>query len=142
MKRLLASLATGLIMLGFVVFQWASPDGGSPCPDGPLRGVWVPQRLEVLGECVSVSGVAHAVREGGDIEGDQSSDGDVTFNLDVDAGQQEKFGERLHIEIVPISLATVHAPSEGDHVCVLGTWAWDKTHGIAEIHPATAVENC
>jgi len=148
-KRLIASLAAGLIMLGFLVFQWASPDGGSPCPEDALRGVWGARtitgeelRLHVLGECVKVSGIAHSVEAGGDIEADQSSDGDVTFNLDVDSEYQEKFGERLHIEIVPVDLARVHAPAEGDHVCVLGTWAWDNTHGIAEIHPAFQIEEC
>ena len=142
MKRILASLAVTIIMLGFVLFRWASPDSGSPCPDDPLRGVWGPQRLDVLGECISVSGIAHSIKEGGDIEADQSSDGDVTFNLTVDDKHWEKFGPLLHIEIVPVDQARVHAPEEDEHVCIVGTWAWDKTHGLAEIHPAFKVEEC
>jgi len=142
MKRLVASIAALVIMAGFALFQWASPSGDSLCPDDPLRGVWGPQRLEVLGECVKVSGIAHSVKEGGDIEADQSADGDVTFNLTVDDEHREKFGPVLHVEIVPVDLARVHAPDEGGHVCVVGTWAWDKTHGIAEIHPAFKVEEC
>ena len=142
MKRLAAVAAATLIALGFVLFRWASPGGDSLCPDDPLRGVWGPQRLEVLGECVKVSGVAHSVNESGDIEADQSTDGDVTFNLTVDDEHREKFGTVLHIEIVPVDQARVHAPAEGGHVCIVGTWAWDKTHGIAEIHPAFQVEEC
>ena len=142
MKRLVASAAATLIMLGFVLFRFADGGGGSPCPDDPLRGVWGPQRLEVLGECVSVSGIAHSIKEGGDIEADQSADGDVTFNLTVDDEHREKFGPVLHVEIVPVDQARVHAPEEGEHVCIVGTWAWDKTHGIAEIHPAFSVEAC
>jgi hypothetical protein len=149
MKRLLASLAALVIMVGFALFRFADSGVGSPCPDDPLRGVWgiFPERprlsrLEVLGECVKVSGIAHSVKEGGDIEADQSSDGDVTFNLTVDDEHLERFGPVLHIEIVPVDQARVHAPEEGDHVCIVGTWAWDKTHGIAEIHPAFSVEKC
>ena len=142
MKRLLMSLAALVIMLGFALFRWASPGGDSLCPDDPLRGVWGPQRLEVLGECVKVSGIAHSVTEGGDIGADQAADGDVTFNLTVDAEHLEKFGPVLHVEIVPVDQARVHAPEEGGHVCIVGTWAWDKTHGIAEIHPAFKVEEC
>ena len=142
MKRLVASIAALVIMAGFALFQWASPSGDSLCPDDPLRGVWGPQRLEVLGECVKVSGIAHSVKEGGDIEADQSTDGDVTFNLTVDDEHWEKFGPVLHIEIVPVDQARVHAPEEGARVCLVGTWAWDKTHGIAEIHPAFRIEVC
>ena len=142
MKRLVASIAALVIMAGFALFQWASPSGDSLCPDDPLRGVWGPQRLEVLGECVKVSGIAHSVKEGGDIEADQSADGDITWNLTVDDEHREKFGPVLHVEIVPVDQARVHTPEEGAHVCTVGTLAWDKTHGIAEIHPAFSVEEC
>src|SRR3990167_6159903 len=142
MKRLIASIAATLIMLGFVLFRWASPGVDSLCPDDPLRGVWGPQRLEVLGECVSVSGIAHSIKQGGDIEEGQASDGDITWNLTVDDEHLEKFGPMLHIEIPPIYQAEVHAPREGDHVCIVGTHAWDKTHSIPEIHPAFKIEIC
>ena len=142
MKRLAAVIAPTIIMLGYLLFHWASPSGDSLCPDDPLRGVWGPQRLELLGECVSVSGIAHSIKEGGDIEADQSTDGDVTFNLTVDDEHWEKFGPVLHVEVVPISLGHVYIPSEGEHVCIVGTWAWDRTHGLAEIHPAFQVKEC
>ena len=136
MKRFLASLAALVIMLGFAIYSWASPGGDSVCPGNPLEGVWGPARLQVLGECVEAAGTAHNVH--------RATDGDITFDLTVDAEYEELLGEDgvLHVEIVPVNQGTVAAPQEGEHVCVTGTWVLDKGHNKSEIHPAFQVEGC
>ena len=95
--------------------------------DSGNRRVTLPEAFLALEECVLT---AERVVRG------------LVVNRAAIAANLEKFGPLLHIEIVPVDQARVHAPQEDAHVCIVGTWAWDKTHGIAEIHPAFAVETC
>ena len=138
MKRLAASLAALVIMVGFALYSWATPDGGdSLCPDDPLRGVWGPARLVVLEECVTVAGVARNIH--------RATDGDITFDLTVDADYVRFLGENevLHSEIIPVNQGEVRAPQEGEHVCLVGTWVIDRGHGEkTEIHPVFSLEGC
>jgi len=138
LKRLAASLAALVIMVGFALYSWAAPDGGdSICPDNPLRGVWGPARLVVLEECVQVAGTANNIH--------RATDGDVVFDLTVDAEYVRFLGENevLHSEIIPVNQGEVRAPQEGEHVCLVGTWVIDRGHGEkTEIHPVFSLEGC
>ena len=138
MKRLAASLAALVIMVGFFIYSWATPDGGdSICPDDPLRGVWGPARLVVLEECVQVAGVANNIH--------RATDGDITFDLTVDPEYERFLGENevLHSEIIPVNQGEVRAPQEGEHVCIMGTWVIDRGHGSkVEVHPVFQLEGC
>ena len=161
MKRILAPLATPTraaraallvvaLVLGVIssrVYDWATPDGapridGDGCVLGePLEGVYVAPRLRVLARCVTASGLVHGVS--------QAEDGDVTFDVALDAGQEHLLNAanymfksgRLHIEVIPLDRDRISLPRNGERVRVTGVWVADNAHGgHNEIHPATLIE--
>ena len=107
------------------------------CPSTPLRGVYHPSRLHVLGTCRWYVGVVTSVRheEDGDYHVDVAPDSGYDRFLDAD-NYSEQHGS-LVTEIMPGQRLRV--PDVGEHVGVFGTWVYDAEHGWNEIHPIWAI---
>jgi hypothetical protein len=108
------------------------------CPSGdPLRGIYSPSRLKVLGTCRWFKGTVTEV--------DQRSDGDQHVLLRPDPGYTQLLDVQnvnaggMVIEIVPGQRLPV--PSVGEHLAVFGTWILDSHNGWNEIHPVWALQN-
>ena len=111
--------------------------------------VWSPDRLQVVDQCKTVTGVI--------VEKNADSDGDEHMLLKLDAGQEKllkkknltKKNGNLVIEAVCVNKITrksamgactgysnqISLPKVGDHVRVTGSYVIDSHNGWAEIHP-------
>ncbi len=96
------------------------------------------KQLALLSSCEMASGTIVRNPDIGE------HDGDYTFNLRLDPGQErfvttgnyEKISGNLHIEIEPPEQETFPAlPVKGMHIVVVGVWARDKPINWNEIHP-------
>jgi hypothetical protein len=104
----------------------------------PLRGVYHPYRLEVLGSCRRFAGVVIAVRP--------ETDGDhhviirpaKGYAAMLDPGNYSQQHGGIVAEIMPGQ--KLLPPYVGEHVVVVGTWAYDRDHGWNEIHPIWALD--
>src|SRR3990167_3269018 len=95
-------LATGLSVLGYRIYDAATDDGPrvdeQGCIVGDWRaGVYADLRLTLLRRCVTATGIVRDVH--------RAEDGDVTFDLFLDPGQEWMLNEGnlrrgggLHIE--------------------------------------------
>jgi hypothetical protein len=104
----------------------------------PLRGVYHPYRLEVLGACRRFTGTVIAVRP--------EDDGDHHVIIRPAPGfagmlDHDNYSEQ-HGGIVAEIMPGQHLvpPYVGEHVTVVGTWAYDSDHGWNEIHPIWAID--
>ncbi|MEP7060628.1 MAG: hypothetical protein ABI828_07840 [Actinomycetota bacterium] len=137
------SFSTIAILAAVVLFVVGCHSGSNApstisCPaSDPLRGVYSPGRLTVLGKCQWFYGVVTVV--------DTRSDGDhhillkpdpksaAMLNVDnVNAGG-------MIVEIVPGQ--TLPYPKVGDHIAVLGTFVLDTHNNWNEIHPVWAIKD-
>jgi hypothetical protein len=117
--------------------------------------VYLPSRLEVRSECISVTGIVRGAYV--------TEDGDAIIDLDLDEPYKKFLVEAnfttlfningtLHVEIIcfgepsnPIALLVCSSnpdplrqplPEVGQHIAVEGRWVLDNGHtGYAEIHP-------
>src|SRR5437588_11113067 len=107
------------------------------CPLTPLRGVYHPYRLHVLGACRWYGGVVTSVRheEDGDYHVDVAPGGGFAGFLDGD-NYSAQHGS-LVTEIMPGQRFPV--PYVGQHIALVGTWVYDADHGWNEIHPIWAI---
>lgn len=134
MKRL------GLCISVLLAFVAAPAPGTSVAPAAPalcngpaLAGVYHPQRLEIVNACAYVTGTIARRRV--------EADGDVHLYLAPDAlfsgtvNGDNPHGD-LIVEIIPADQGAVAVPRLGEHVLVIGPYAYDKSHGWLEIHPA------
>lgn len=135
-----------------------NPDTDVPssnCDATLWQHVYKPDRLTIISQCTTASGVIADARP--------DDDGDMHANLMLDAGQESMVNKRnlkkknggLVIEIVcsvqpktPKSAiqactgyhATVPMPPVGAHVRVTGTHVIDTHNGWMEIHPVSRIE--
>jgi len=153
-----AGLAAAAVMLGFAlggcVSSLHAPLGthgglrrlgpGQCKPGPPLAGVYLPSRLHVRKDCVTVSGTVDCVRH--------EDDGDIHIRLRVDPAYRRLLtsanafqqctrykGPHLVVEIIPPKarlpfvtnganlggFVTPATPKVGDHVTVTGPYVWD-----------------
>lgn len=118
------------------------------------KRVYNPKRLEVIKDCITVTGVIE--------ESNVESDGDQHMLLKLDAGQDEFLNKRnikkktgdLVIEAVCVNkvkdrkvgktckgyVNEVEIPDIGTHVSVTGSYVIDSHNGWAEIHPISKIE--
>ena len=113
-----------------------SPAGARfDCPGDPLRGVYSPHRLNVLGECRWFYGTV--------VESDRRSDGDMHLLIAPDDGYSQFLNVQnvneggLVIEIVPGQ--NLQTPEDNEHVAVFGTWVFDTHNGWNELHPVWGI---
>jgi hypothetical protein len=138
-RRFGRAAAVGLVGLALVVGACQSgirrQAAEGPCPAGdPLRGVYHPARLDVLGTCVTYAGVVRDLRH--------ESDGDYHLYVIPDRGMgrfldphSRQYGD-LIVELLPGQ--PLPLPHAGQHVVFVGTWAYDTGHDWNEIHPVWA----
>jgi hypothetical protein len=105
---------------------------GSPCPSGdPLRGVYHPERLRVLGTCVVYSGTVRETKPEGDGDHHLYVTPDPRSERYLDPTSRSY--DDLVVEIVPGQRLPI--PGPGTRVTFVGTWVYDTAHGWNEIHP-------
>jgi len=111
---------------------------GMRCPSDPLLGIYHPDRLQVLQECVWFLGTVVEVRpeDDGDHHIDIAPDGG--FEHFLNAGDREHQDGGLLVEIVEGQALPI--PELGEHISVFGTSVYDRTHGWNEIHPIWAIK--
>ena len=124
-------LALGLAVVGCAQVRGTEPARG-PCPAGdPLRGVYRPSRLRVLGTCVTYAGTVRDFRP--------EPDGDYHVYVIPGPGMERFLDDRsrqygdLVVELLPGQQLPL--PRPGQHVTLVGTWAYDTNHDWNEIHP-------
>ena len=111
----------------------------SLCPSGtPLRGVYHSYRLEVLGQCRRFAGTVIAVRSESDGDHHVIIRPDHGFASMLDGGNYSQQHGGIVAEIMPGQ--TLLPPYVGEHVAVVGTWAYDTNHAWNEIHPIWAMD--
>jgi hypothetical protein len=127
------------------------PVTGQACGD-PHAHVYSPDRLELLADCVTVTGTVAVIRT--------EKDGDLHLLLQLDPGE----GKYLNAKNVSSEMGDlvlepvcVHTPTQtdaipvcagyqnplpipalGSHISVTGPWVLDLDHGWQEIHPVFA----
>lgn len=124
-----------------------------PCDPSLWNHIYNSYRLQIIKECITVTGTVDAVND--------EKDGDEHILLRLDAGQENLLNDKniseqkgdLVLEpvcvnevtqadaIVPCSgyLNNVQIPELGDKVNVTGTYVLDKEHDWMEIHPVTCI---
>jgi len=159
-------------MLMLALGSCAAPHGdlrhfksGQCKPGKPLDGVYLPSRLRVVKDCLTVSGIVDCVRH--------EPDGDVHIRLrlarryrrflrpanaaQVCAGRKGKAGHGPHlvVEIIPqhgglpfpdnsadrAGFVTPRAPRVGDHITVTGPYVLDTNSLHDLIFPGEQVKN-
>jgi len=135
--------------------------GSGRCkPGSPLAGVYLPFRLHVKNDCVTVSGTVDCLR--------REDDGDIHIRMRVDPAYRRLLtpanafqrcaghaGPHLVVEIIPQhghlpfltnsasrgGFVTPAAPAVGDHVTVTGPLVWDSNILHDLIYPGKNVAN-
>lgn len=119
-------------------------DGEQECRKGDvLRGVYDPERLNILSSCEEAIGIVD--------DSERANDEDYKLYLDVEDGYKtllnkendEKTNGLLVVEIIPKDQdsSLIQIPEEGDRIRVVGAWVTDEgAGGWNEIHPAWKVE--
>jgi hypothetical protein len=129
-------------------------------PGPPLAGVYLPFRLHVKNDCVTVSGTVDCLRH--------EDDGDIHIRLRVDPAYRRLLtpanalqqcaghaGPHLVVEIIPQhghlpfltnnasrgGFVTPRTPAVGDHVTVTGPLVWDTNALHDLIYPGKNVAN-
>ena len=119
-------------------------DGEQECRKGDvLRGVYDPERLNILSSCEEAIGIVD--------DSERANDEDYKLYLDVEDGYKtllnkendDKTNGLLVVEIIPKDQdsSLIQIPEEGDRIRVVGAWVTDEgAGGWNEIHPAWSVE--
>ena len=113
-----------------------SPSVTFNCPSGaPLRGIYSPDRLQVIAPCRWFRGTVVQVED--------RSDGDKHLLLRPDPGYTKFLNVTnvndggLVVEIVPGQKLPI--PAVEDHVAIFGTWVLDTHNDWNEIHPVWGI---
>lgn len=128
-----------------------TPDNTTYCKSGDvLEHVYNPSRLQVINNCIQVSGTVDDVRT--------EKDGDYHINIKLDPQFKDLINDKnisgengnLVVEIICSHNVTqtdaisscenvtnpIKIPSIGSHVFIIGAYVLDRSHGWMEIHPA------
>jgi hypothetical protein len=113
------------------------PPGCAPASQ-VKRGLYHPERLDVLDPCRRVTGQVALIRE-------SEQDGDLHFDIAVKdkgllrGGNYSQQDGLLVVEFMPRDHGHLPVPSVGDRVRLVGAWVDDSEHSWNEIHPVWAV---
>jgi hypothetical protein len=132
---LLAALAVAAFALGgFSAGTTAASDAA--CRPDASAGVHDPSRLSIKSKCEVVTGTIVSRNS----SRSQETDGDWSFDIQVDSSLQGTFPPIMHAEIVPQDSIT--PPALGAHVRLVGPWVIDNqafNSSPDEIHPVWSV---
>ena len=106
------------------------------CRADPSAGVHDPSRLTIKSSCAVVTGTIVSRNS----SRSQETDGDWSFDIQVDSSLQGTFPATMHAEIVPLDSLT--PPALGTHVRLVGPWVIDTqafNSSPDEIHPVWSV---
>jgi hypothetical protein len=106
------------------------------CKSDPSAGVHDPGRLSIKSSCAVVMGTIVSRNSSRSVE----TDGDWSFDIQVDSSLQGTFPKTMHAEIVPLDSLT--PPALGAHVRLVGPWVIDTqafNSSPDEIHPVWSV---
>ena len=106
------------------------------CRTDPSAGVHDPSRLTIKSSCAVVTGTIVSRNS----SRSQETDGDWSFDIQVDSSLQGTFATTMHAEIVPQDSLT--PPALGAHVRLVGPWVIDTqafNSSPNEIHPVWSV---
>ena len=131
----LAVLALAAFALGgFSAGTTAASDPA--CRPNASAGVHDPSRLSIQSTCVVVTGTIVSRNS----SRSQETDGDWSFDIQVDSSLRGTFPTTMHAEIVPQDSLT--PPALGTHVRLVGPWVFDTqafNSSPDEIHPVWSV---
>jgi hypothetical protein len=140
-RRWLAALPL-LAVLALAAFALGGLSAGTTaasdpaCRTDPSAGVHDPGRLTIKSSCAVVTGTIVSRNS----SPSQETDGDWSFDIQVDSSLQGTFATTMHAEIVPQDSLT--PPALGAHVRLVGPWVFD-TQSVSgspeEIHPVWSV---
>ena len=138
-------LAAIFLFTGYISFGQCDPTLN--------KYIYHPDRLVVIKECTTVTGIVTAVIS--------DPDGDYHIRLKLDAGQEDLLNGKnktaqhgcLVVEIICAHKVTqkdamkscascknkIKKPNKGDHITVTGRLVTDNVHGWNEIHPASSI---
>ena len=125
-----------------------------PCDSSLWKYVYNSKRLEVIEECVTVTGIIYSTKKG--------KGGDIHIQLKPDLGQKNLLNDNNYIiqdsclVIKPIRINEVNQingmetgadyinhitiPQKGQHVRVTGSYVLDEKHMWREIYPITRIQ--
>ena len=106
------------------------------CRTDPSAGVHDPSRLTIKSSCAVVTGTIVSRNS----SRSQETDGDWSFDIQVDSSLRGTFPTTMHAEIVPQDSLT--PPALGTHVRLVGPWVFDTqafNSSPDEIHPVWSV---
>src|SRR6266436_1262556 len=132
---LLAILALAAFPLGGIS-PGTTAASDPACRSDPSAGVHDPSRLTIKSTCAVVTGTIVSRNSSRSLE----TDGDWSFDIQVDSSLQGAFPATMHAEIVPQDSLT--PPALGTHVRLVGPWVFDTqsvTGSPEEIHPVWSV---
>ncbi len=112
------------------------------CPDRgkTLKGVYHPERLQVLDPCRKITGTVLLVRseeEDGDLHFDVKLDRQFRSMLMANNFSQQEGG--LVVEFTPRDYGHLPEPDVGDRVTLVGAYVDDTQHAWTELHPVWGV---
>lgn len=113
---------------------------GCPDPGRTLKGVYHPERLQVLDPCRKITGTVLLIRS-------EEEDGDLHFDVKLDrkyrsmlmANNYSQQEGGLVIEFMPRDYGHLPEPSVGNRVTLVGAYVDDTQHAWSELHPVWAV---
>jgi len=130
-----------LAFLAFALGGFSTGNSSSvdpACKSNPSAGVEDPGRLSIQSSCAVVTGI---IVSRNNSRADES-DGDWSFDIQVDSQLQGTYPPILHSEIVPID--NIVPPPLNSHVRLVGPWVYD-TQSVSsvpdEIHPVWSATN-
>lgn len=154
MRKLKFLILIMLLVLGFLItyIYFNQPTG--KCDKELWKYVWNPERLNIIEDCKTVSGVIIDISS-------YEPDGDVHIKLKLDDQYKDLINERnietqegsLVVEVICYDTSIwppafkscfgyenkVHLPFVGSYVTLSGSYVLDKEHGWMEIHPVTSM---
>ena len=135
-------------------FESGNEAGSADCDTSLWKHVYSPERLQVIDECMEVTGTVEEVSN--------ESDGDFHIGLKLDEPYSDLINREnvdnqngdLVVEAVcavkaaqPFAMracqgfsSSITVPPVGAHVKVTGSYVLDTNHGWMEIHPVSRIE--
>jgi hypothetical protein len=136
------------------LFPPVTPPSSNQCDQSLWNHVYNPSRLQVIDDCITVSGVIDSIRREADGDYHVRVRLDPQFSNLINLANVKGQGGDLVVEPICVNPVTqadaisacqnfrqnIEVPQVGTHVEITGSYVLDKEHGKwAEIHPVTSI---